>query len=157
MRCYQSKIKAQRQIGIEKYLNQLGLWKFKQGRVITALDNGSFVDSLKSAIRILVGSALAPAPVADSTFRPLHTHAARSATYYKWKYSLISFPDFAWSRKLLRTNWHRSNQNRVCKSGTVSAKHHNNQSAWTIKYDGCFHNFETFSKQTELNQIAQDH
>jgi len=32
-------------------------------------------------MRILVGSALAPAPVADRTFKPLRTHAARSATY----------------------------------------------------------------------------
>lgn len=51
-------------------------------RKITARDSGSFVDSLKSATRILVGSALAPAPVADRTFKPLRTHAARSATYY---------------------------------------------------------------------------
>ncbi|KAE8668943.1 Gag-pol polyprotein-like protein [Hibiscus syriacus] len=55
------------------------------GQEVTALDNGSFVDSLKSATRILVGSALAPAPVADSTFRPLRTQAARSATYYNRK------------------------------------------------------------------------
>jgi len=49
---------------------------------ITDRDNGSLVDSLRSAMRILVGSALAPAPVADRTFKPLRTHAARSATYY---------------------------------------------------------------------------
>lgn len=49
---------------------------------VTALANGSFVDSLKSAMRILVGSALAPAPVADRTFTPLRTHAARRETYY---------------------------------------------------------------------------
>lgn len=53
-----------------------------QVKIITARDNGSLIDSLKSATRILVGSALAPAPVADKTFRPLRTHAARSATYY---------------------------------------------------------------------------
>lgn len=51
-----------------------------QEKSITDRDSGSFVDSLKSATRILVGSALAPAPVADRTFRPLRTHAARSAT-----------------------------------------------------------------------------
>ena len=55
------------------------LWKTKR-KSITDRDSGSFVDSLKSATRILVGSALAPAPVADRTFRPLRTHAARSAT-----------------------------------------------------------------------------
>jgi len=48
----------------------------------TARDRGSFVDSLKSATRIRVGSALAPAPVADRTFKPLRTQAASSATYY---------------------------------------------------------------------------
>lgn len=50
-------------------------------KLLTARDRGSLVDSLKSATRILVGSALAPAPVADKTFKPLRTHAARSATY----------------------------------------------------------------------------
>lgn len=69
-----------------------GIWPLKVStskkilpyeRNITARDNGSFVDSLKSATRILVGSARAPAPVADNTFKPLRTHAARSATYRK--------------------------------------------------------------------------
>lgn len=70
-----------------------GIWLLKilawtellaHARNITDRDNGSFVDSLKSAIRILVGSARAPAPVADNTFNPLRTHAARSDTYHIW-------------------------------------------------------------------------
>ena len=63
-------------------VNKLYVFFFmkKQEKSITDRDSGSFVDSLKSATRILVGSALAPAPVADRTFRPLRTHAARSAT-----------------------------------------------------------------------------
>lgn len=52
----------------------------KKNRSITARDSGSLVDSLRSATRILVGSALAPAPVADRTLTPLRTHAARSET-----------------------------------------------------------------------------
>lgn len=54
-------------------------------QLITERDSGSLVDSLKSATRILVGSALAPAPVADRTFNPLRTHAARRATYKTWR------------------------------------------------------------------------
>lgn len=65
-----------------KLLNSLKLVDTKNEKIITARESGSFVDSFKSATRILVGSALAPAPVADRTFRPLRTHAARSATYY---------------------------------------------------------------------------
>eukprot|EP01018_Ginkgo_biloba_P005481 Gb_41217 [translate_table: standard] len=49
-------------------------------RCLTARDNGSTDDSLKSAIRIRVGSARAPAPVAERTFNPRLTHAARSDT-----------------------------------------------------------------------------
>lgn len=52
----------------------------KKKKNLTARDSGSLVDSLKSATRILVGSALAPAPVAERTFKPLRTHAARSET-----------------------------------------------------------------------------
>ncbi|CAI9760876.1 unnamed protein product [Fraxinus pennsylvanica] len=44
-----------------------------QVKIITAQDNGSLVDSLKSETRILVGSATAPAPVANKTFKPLLT------------------------------------------------------------------------------------
>lgn len=65
-----------------KLLNSLKLVDTKNEKIITARESGSFVDSFKSATRILVGSALAPAPVPDRTFRPLRTHAARSATYY---------------------------------------------------------------------------
>lgn len=67
-------------------------------RKITARDNGSLVDSLRSAMRILVGSALAPAPVADRTFKPLRTHAARSATYYIWQ-------TIHWKLKLMTTRY----------------------------------------------------
>lgn len=49
-------------------------------KTITVRDSGSLVDSLKSATRIRVGSALAPAPIAERTFRPLRTQAARRAT-----------------------------------------------------------------------------
>lgn len=66
----------------EKYISNMNIKP--QVKIITARDNGSLIDSLKSATRILVGSALTPAPVADKTFRPFRTHAARSATYYTW-------------------------------------------------------------------------
>ena len=60
-------------------MNKVMVWV----KYITARESGSFVDSLMSAIRIRVGSALAPAPVADRTLSPLRTQAARRATCSK--------------------------------------------------------------------------
>ncbi len=54
-----------------------------EGKAITKLtdrDRGSLDDSFKSATRMRVGSALAPAPVADKTFKPFCTHAASRDT-----------------------------------------------------------------------------
>lgn len=58
---------------------------------LTERDRGSVDDSLKSAMRTRVGSALAPAPVADKTFIPFFTQVAKRATCIHMKSEINSF------------------------------------------------------------------
>jgi len=66
--------------GMEAYEGTELFKKIRRSIKLTDRERGSLLDSLKSATRILVGSARAPAPIAESTFKPLRTQAARSAT-----------------------------------------------------------------------------